>query len=236
MNLIIMLRIIIFQVLFIFAAQLCAANDHHADSPADTLVGLVVNNKNKGLKNIPVTARHKEGVIKTNRKGIFVIPNVSLHDTLTLIIPKNKIFVIPASGMSFLKIAITGDKFVTTQAKEEIVDIGYGSVKKNRSTTANAVLSGDELRETGQNDIQQALAGKVSGLNLVYLDDGTQTVSIRGGTSLTLDNSPLFVLDGVIVENLSHVNINDVQQVTIMKEAPIYGTRGANGAIVVKTK
>ena len=228
-----MKRSIIFYLVLFLTVQLSSAQ---TTAHADTLVGLAVNAKGRGIKNIPVTAKSREGVFKSNNKGIFVIPNVSLYDTLTMIVPKNKIFVVPASGMSFIKIVIHEDKFMTTEAREEILDTGYGQTPKSRSTSGSAVISGDELRQTGQNDILQALAGKVPGIRIVYLSDGTQTVSMRGGTSPTLDNSPVFVVDGIIVENLRYVNINDVQQVTVMKEASIYGARGANGAILVKTK
>lgn len=227
-----MKRTVFFLVLFL-SAQVIGAQ---SPAPADTMVGLVVNQKNKGFKNIPVTAAHKDGVFKTNSKGVFVIPNVSLNDTLTMIIPKNKIFVVPTTGMSFVKITIYEDNFKTDEGKEEILNTGYGYVRKSRSASGNVVVTGDELRETGQNDILQALAGKVSGLNIVYLDNGTQTVSMRGGASFSLDNSPLFIIDGIIVDNLNFLNINDVEQVTVMKEASIYGARGANGAIVVTTK
>jgi len=227
------------HTLFFFLALFLTAFVSSAQSPsapADTLVGMIVNQKGKSLKNIPVTASQKDGVFKSDNKGIFVIPNVSLYETLTMILPKNKIFVVPASGMSFLKIIIYEDKFETAEAKSEILDTGYGQVRKSRSASGNTVLSGDELRETGQNDILQALAGRVSGLNLVYLENGTQSVTIRGGASFSLNNSPLFIVDGITVDSFNHVNINDVQQVTIMKEASIYGARGANGAILVTTK
>jgi TonB-dependent SusC/RagA subfamily outer membrane receptor len=138
--------------------------------------------------------------------------------------------------MPFLKITVRDTDYSTAEAKDEILDTGYGAVKKSRSTSGNTVLTGDELRETGQNDILQAISGKVPGLNLVYLADGTQTVTIRGGASFSLNNSPLFIVDGITVESLNYVNINDVQQVTVMKEASIYGARGANGAILVKTR
>lgn len=229
-----MLRIVIFQMLFIFTAQFCVAG-FSAETPSDTLVGLVVDKKGKAMKNVAVSYQGKD-MQRTDKKGIFTFANVSLYDTLNLLLPKNRIWQIPVSGMPFLKITLRDTDFSTAEGKSDILDTGYGAVKKSRSTSGNVVLTGDELRETGQNDILQALAGKVSGLNLVYRDDGTQTVSIRGGTSFTLDNSPLFIVDGVTVESLNYVNINDVEQVTIMKEASIYGSRGANGAIVVKTK
>ena len=229
-----MLRIIIFQMLFIFTAPLCVAG-YTAHTPADTLVGLVVDKKGKAMRNVAVSFPGKD-MQRTDKTGIFTFPNVSLHDTLSILLPKNRIWQIPVSGMRFLKITLRDTDYSVAEAKNEILETGYGTVKKSRSSSANIVLSGDELRATGQNDILQAIVGKVPGINLVYLDNGTQTISIRGGASISLDNSPLFLVDGVTVENLNYINLNDVKQVTIMKDASIYGARGANGAIVVTTR
>ena len=205
-------------------------------APSDTLAGLIVTSKGKAIKNISVSALHKDGVFKTDRKGIFVIPNVSLNDTLMMVLPKNKLFVVPISGKPFLKIIVSEENFTTEEARDEIIDLGYGQVRKLKSTSGNVVLSGDELRLNGQSDILSAIAGKVPGVNIVFLNDGTQTLSIRGGASLSLDNAPLFIVDGVIVDNLNYININDVKEITVMKEASLYGTRGANGAVLVTTK
>ena len=204
-------------------------------TPNDTLAGIIVNSKGKALKNITVSLRGKE-TVRTNRKGLFIFEGISLYDTLSVVLPDNQRYYVPLSGMRFLKIRITGQQYSVSEAKDEIIDIGYGSMQGRKNLSGNIVISGEELKATGQSDILQALTGRVPGLNIVYAGDGRRTVTIRGGTSVTADNTPLYIIDDVIVDDLSYLNINDIQQVTIMKEGSIYGVRGANGVIKVKTK
>ena len=204
---------------------------------SDTVVGLVVNPKGKAMRNVPVSVRSKEGVVHTNKKGIFVWENISLYDTLTLMTPKNKFYDVPVSGIAFMKITVRENDFSTDEAKNMIVDTGYGQTPKSRSTTGgDMVISGDELRETGERNILWAIAGRVSGVKVYNSETGEPRVTLRSSVTLTTDNTPLFVLDGVMVDRIDYVNISDVQQVTIMKNASIYGSRGANGAIIVTTK
>ena len=232
-----MIRVFIpFVLLLIAHAAMAQIN---TKTEADTLVGLVVNQKGKVMKNIPVSYQGKE-VQHTDKKGIFVFPNVSLSDTLTMVLPKSRIWQIPVSGMSFLKITIRDDQFSVTEAKDEIVNTGYGKVNKRTDTSGHVTISGDELRKSGHTDLMRALSGKVSGLSVVRNDDGEHKLIIRGGQATggpnVNDNSALCVVDGFVVDNFDQVDIYTVESVTVMKDASIYGIRGANGAVVVKTK
>jgi TonB-dependent SusC/RagA subfamily outer membrane receptor len=205
-------------------------------TPKDTLVGLVVNKSGKAIKNVPVSVAGHKDMTYSNRKGIFVVVGNPLPDTVTIMMPSKKLFQIPVNGMNFLKISTNETAFSVSQSKDEIVSIGYGSVSKSRSTSGNLSLTGDELRQTGERDIIMAIAGKVPGLNLVYNNDGTVTLRLRGGASLDGNDNPLYVVDGSVVDDLSHLNLNDIEKVDVLKDGSIYGTRGANGAIVVTTK
>lgn len=225
---------ILFSLVFSLQAQ-----NTETTQPADTLVGLVVNKKGKPVKNIPMTISRNKTNTKTDRNGIFVIPGVNLKDTLNLLLPKSKVLSVPIMGYNFIKITLKDDNYNydLAQAKEEIVQIGYGTEKRSLSSTSDVVIAGDELRRRG-NDILSALAGKVPGLRIAYNSDGSVGVTIRGGTSTLsgTDNSPLFIVDGKIVSSFDFVNINDVDKVSVLKEGSMYGTRGANGVIEVTTK
>ena len=229
--------LIIFFIPIIFLLMIDESKAQiNAKTEADTLVGLVVNQKGKAMRNIPVSYPGK-GIQNSDKKGIFVFPNVSLSDTLTVVLPKSRIWMIPVSGMSFLKITIRDDQFSVAEAKDEIIGTGYGTVNKRTDTSGHVVISGDDLRKGGHTDLMRALAGKVSGLSVVRTDDGVEKFLIRGGsTSFMLDNTALCIVDGTVVENFDHVDIYSVENVTVMKDASIYGVRGANGAVVVKTK
>lgn len=204
-------------------------------APKDTLVGLIVNKSGKAIKNVPVSVSGME-INHTDRKGIFMIVGEHLPDTVTIMLPSKKLFQIPVNGMNFLKINTNETEYLVSQAKDEIINIGYGEMRKSRSTTGDFSVTGDALRETGERNIILALAGKIPGLNVVYNNNGKATVIIRGGSSMEGNNEPLYVVDGSIAEDLTFLNINDVERIDVLKDGSIYGARGANGAIVVTTK
>ena len=213
-----------------------AMPSYNTEAATDTLVGLMVNQKGKAMKNISVVYAGK--VARTDKKGIFMFPNVSLSDTLSLLLPKKRIWQVPVVGMSFVKITVREDRYTIDEAKDEIVFIGYGTMNKRTGTSGNTSISGDELRKGGQTDIYRALSGKIAGLTVVRTDDGEMKLVIRGGSPSFVieDNSALLVVDGMFVDNFDHVDIYSVEQVTVMKDATIYGMRGSNGAVVIKTK
>jgi iron complex outermembrane receptor protein len=107
----------------------------------------------------------------------------------------------------------------------------------------NAV-SGDVLARSGDVPIEQILADRVAGVRLGHASDGTLTVTIRGSTNWNTDNQPLYVLDGVPITPgpggaLSGINPLDIAKIEVLKDAAstaMYGLRGANGVIVIKTK
>lgn len=128
---------------------------------------------------------------------------------------------------------------------EEVIAIGYGEIKKSDLTGAVAVIDADELANVPVSRIDQALQGRASGV-LVTTPTGDPTsapvIQIRGTNSLNGDNNPLFVIDGFIAGqsfDLNTINPNDVESFQILKSATaisIYGTRGANGVIIINTK
>ena len=233
------MRIIIIIIILISFTLALQAQDTETTQPADTLVGLVVNSKGKPVKNVPVAVSFKKADTKTDRNGIFVIPDANLNDTLTLLLPKSKLLNIPVSGHNFIKVTLKDDdyNYDLVQAREEIIRIGYGTETREKSSTSSTVIAGDELRRYG-NDILSALAGRVPGLRIIFNSDGSVGVMIRGATSTQdgADNSPLFIVDGKIVDSFDFVNINDVDKVTVLRDGNMYGTRGANGVIEVTTK
>ena len=198
----------------------------------DTLVGLILNAKGKAIRNVPVYVPGKEVSVNTDRKGIFVIVENALPDTVTIILPSGNRFMIPVAGMKFLKIMTSETAFTAVPAKEEIIN----KIRRSNSTSGDFTVTGSDLRSTGEPDLIRAIAGKVPGLNLDYNNDGTISLRIRGGSSLEGNNEPLYVVDGSIVDDLRYINLNDIEKVDVLKDGSIYGTRGANGAIVVTTK
>lgn len=126
---------------------------------------------------------------------------------------------------------------------DELVVIGYDAIKKEDLTGAVSIIDPKDLIATSTANFDQALAGRVAGVQ-VTSSDGTPgsplNIVIRGGNSITGDNSPLYVVDGVPLEDFdpSSINTRDIKSFDILKDASataIYGSRGANGVVVITT-
>lgn len=206
------------------------------DQKVDTLVGLIINKDGKGIRNVPVSAKGLTEAVQTNRKGIFTITSKGLPDTITIVLPSKAIFQIPVKGMNFLKIMTREKDFTISEAKDEIVNIGYGSVQRSKSFSGDYSISGEMLVETGETNLLKALAGKVPGVMVVNKDDGTATLKIRGSASFEANTDPLYIVDDAVVDDVQTMSIYDVKKVTIMKDGSIYGVRGANGVVLITTK
>ncbi|MDR1202336.1 MAG: TonB-dependent receptor [Tannerellaceae bacterium] len=131
------------------------------------------------------------------------------------------------------------------QLLDEIVVIGYGQVKKGDITGSLSTIKPDELNKGMQVTAQDALIGKVAGVNVIPGDGSpgsTGTIRIRMGASLSATNDPLIVIDGIPVANsapLSSINPNDIETFTVLKDASataIYGSRASNGVVIITTK
>lgn len=125
---------------------------------------------------------------------------------------------------------------------EEVVMIGYGTQRKEAVTGSVATVKGDALREVPSANITQALQGRTAGVDISQTSTkpgAAMQIRIRGTRSLTGDNNPLIVLDGIpFVGSLSDISSSDIKSIDILKDASataIYGSRGANGVILVTT-
>ena len=130
----------------------------------------------------------------------------------------------------------------STMAMEEVVAIGYGEQERQDVTGAVSSVSPEEIAEVPVTDIGEALQGRVPGA--VALDAGGRpgqgvTIRVRGRRSLTASNDPLYVIDGIPLEGgINAINPNDIESIEVLKDASataIYGSRGANGVVLVTT-
>lgn len=138
-----------------------------------------------------------------------------------------------------------------TQNLEEVVIVGYGTMKKSDLTGASGSVKEDALAQRTVTSFGQALSGRVSGVNISTNSGrpgGRASIRIRGNSSISVTNDPLYVVDGVILNvstltngtsPIDYLNPNDIKSVEVLKDASataIYGARGANGVILVTTK
>lgn len=125
---------------------------------------------------------------------------------------------------------------------EDVVVIGYGTSRRKDLTGAIASLSGKELEKIPVANAAEALTGRIPGVQVTTVDGqpGAEIViRVRGGGSVTQDNSPLFIVDGFPVDNINDIAPTDIESFDVLKDASasaIYGSRGANGVIIVTTK
>lgn len=143
-----------------------------------------------------------------------------------------------APASSNMKIQLEED----TKALEEVVVVGYGTQRKEAVTGSVASMKGDEMRAVAGSNITQSLQGRVAGVEMSQVSSKpgeTMQIRIRGTRSLNASNDPLIVLDGIpFAGNLSDINPSDIKSLDILKDASataIYGSRGANGVIIITT-
>ena len=124
---------------------------------------------------------------------------------------------------------------------DEVVVIGYGSVKKKEITGAVATVKAEDIESIVTSDLASALQGQVAGVNIIASSEpgGDSEILIRGITSLSGDNTPLYVVDGIIQDGDPRIPPSDVESISVLKDAAstaIYGVRGATGVILITTK
>lgn len=125
---------------------------------------------------------------------------------------------------------------------EEIIVIGYGTVKKRDLTGSVATIKSAEITKTATNNALQSMQGKIAGLDVTKSSGESGSginVSLRGNRSINASNAPLFLVDGIEYGSTLDINSSDIASIEVLKDASstaIYGTRGANGVIIITTK
>ncbi len=164
----------------------------------------------------------------------------------SLNVPENGILTVSYIGFKMYEVGVTGkDIFNITltednQAIDEIVVVGYGTSRKREIVSAMANVKGSEFSSASTPNVKDVLQGKVAGVDIesARFPGDDRGILIRGARSLNAGNSPLVIIDGV-PGNLSDVNSYDITSMEVLKDAAssaIYGSRGANGVILVTTK
>ncbi|AWK02851.1 SusC/RagA family protein [Flavobacterium crocinum] len=124
----------------------------------------------------------------------------------------------------------------------EVVVIGYGTSKKSDLTGAVSTISGNDLKKVPVANVAEALTGRIAGVQVMSAEgspDADIRIRVRGGGSLTQDASPLIIVDGFPINNMNDISSSDIETMTVLKDAAstaIYGSRGANGVILITTK
>ena len=175
----------------------------------------------------------------TDFDGNFTVPNVASNAVLVVSYVGYKTQNIPVNGKTIFNIVLEED----TETLEEVVVVGYGVQRKSDLTGSVAsVKASDALKTTPSGNVSDALQGRMAGVSVLSgSGDPSQdnTIRVRGINSITAETGPLVVVDGFIGGSLQNLNPSDIQSIEVLKDASataVYGSRGANGVILVTTK
>lgn len=172
----------------------------------------------------------------TDLDGYYKLSDVPVDATLGFSFVGMKPLELPVNGRSVINVEMEDD----SKLIDEVVVIGYGVQRKSDLTGAVATLKSDELQKVSVANVANALQGRVSGVMVSSrgAPGSEPEVKIRGiGT--TNNSSPLYVVDGMLVNDIGFLNSHDIQSMEVLKDASataIYGSRGANGVIIITTR
>ena len=174
----------------------------------------------------------------TDLDGNFTIQKVPENATLKISYVGYKEQKLQVAGKSSFQIVMDEDN----QGLDEVVVIGYGTVKKRDLTGSVASVKQNDIAQVAAPDAMQAMQAKVPGLDLVSGDGqagSSVSITLRGNRSISASNNPLIIVDGVEYSGALDIPANDIESMDILKDASstaIYGTKGANGVIIITTK
>ena len=205
---------------------------------AQSVKGVITDNTGEPVIGANVLVKGTTNGTITDFDGNYTVSGVKNSDVL----------VISYIGYLTQEIKINGQKEINVVLKEDsktlddVVVIGYGTVRKKDLTGSVATVSSEKLTAVPVASATEALTGKMAGVQITTTEgspDAEMKIRVRGGGSITGDNTPLFIVDGFPVESISDIPASDIEDMTVLKDASstaIYGSRGANGVILVTTK
>ncbi len=198
--------------------------------------GRVVDTEGKGIRKVQVELVQGKKRAITDKKGYFAFLDVAPNDSL-LITARNVDYVIPVEGKKSMLVCVADGSF-SAEEDDELVGIAYGNVRKSMRVDPGSSIKGDALIAMGFNTISEALVVMVPGVTLASNNagEGGSGFNMRGVRSINASNETLLVLDGMVVPDFSTISLRDVDTIDVLKDGSAYGSRGANGVIVIKTK
>jgi len=200
--------------------------------------GVVLDDQSQPLPGAAVKAKSGSGSATTDVNGKFTLSVPETEQTLVVSFIGFENKEVQINGQSNITVKLTSG----SKSLQEVVVVGYGTQRKEAVTGSVASIGGEALREVPAANISQALQGRLPGVELSQTSSqpgAAMQIRIRGVRSLSADNNPLVVLDGIpFAGSIGDINPNDIKSIDILKDASataIYGSRGANGVILVTT-
>lgn len=210
-----------------------------AENTAQAITGKITNRNGDPLSGASVTEKGADNSTMTKEDGSFAL-NIS-RSNATLVISYIGYLTkeIKVNNQSSLSVVLDS----ANTSLDEVVIIGYGAVKKRDLTGSVVSLKGEELKEVPTTNVLEAAQGKIAGADIVRSSGQAGagvSIQIRGVRSVAGgSNQPLIIVDGIQYQRIEDINPNDIQSMEILKDASstaIYGSRAANGVILITTK
>jgi TonB-dependent starch-binding outer membrane protein SusC len=203
-----------------------------------TITGNVTDEQGLGLPGVTVVIKGTTNGSITDMNGNYKIADVPANGTLLF----------TSIGFANMEVPVEGKIVINVGMKEEsiglneVVAIGYGSTKRKDLTGSVSSVDLESLKDIPATSALQAIAGRMAGVNVTVTEgspDADIKIRVRGGGSITQDNSPLYIVDGFQVKSINDIPPGDIESIDVLKDASstaIYGSQGANGVILVTTK
>ncbi len=237
-----------------------AGTDHFYQATDTTVRGKITDSIGSGIAGVSVAVKGKNIGTTTDFEGEFVLYNVPARSTLVISsvgFQTREFALLP--GQSYLSLSLSAEAGTLT----DVIVTGFQRIEKSKFAGASVKLDMDEIKTDGMTDVSRMLEGRAAGVaiqNVSGTFGAAPKVRIRGATSITGDNKPLWVIDGVVLEDIVNIsndqlssgdpntllgsavaglNADDIESFDILKDAAataLYGARAMNGVIVITTK
>ncbi len=226
------------------------------NAQSSTIKGTIKDDTGQPLPGATILVTDSTQGTTTDFDGNYELTILSSTESLSISFLGFKTQIVPYTGQSVINATLEVDR----STLDEVVVVGYGTQKAKDVTGAISKIKSDVLEKTPNSTIEQALSGRISGVNTIASDGtpgGGVRIRIRGGTSINANNEPLYVIDGQPVEvdysvsdgpsaisgpsssPLANIDPSSIESIEVLKDASaaaIYGARGANGVVLITTK
>lgn len=227
------------KILFTFLCLLFFTNCFSQQGETVRITGIVTDTSGVGVPGVTISEKGTRNSVVSDDDGTFSIDVANANSTITVTSVGYISQSVPLQGKT--SVSITLER--TAASLGEVVVIGYGSVQKKDLTSAVTTVTSKDFIPGAVNNPLQLIDGKVAGVSVsstAAADPNAGTnIQVRGAASISAGNGPLIVIDGMPGGDLRNIAQQDIESITVLKDASasaIYGSRGANGVILVQTK
>ena len=224
--------------IFPFVFVTCIFLPSHVSAQTTTVTGKVTGAKGEPLSGVSIQVKGTNRGTSTDNDGNFSI-NVTKPDAVLVVTSLGSARQeIHLAGRTNIPITLT----TTTTQLDQVVVVGYGSQRKRELTGAVSVVTAADIANRPIVNTGEALQGKAAGVQVTSVSGkpgAGLSIRIRGSSSISAGNDPLYVVDGIPMTDIAAYSPNDIESISVLKDAAsasIYGTRAANGVVVITTK